>query len=102
LAVRLFQQRLVIQNLSNALIAQLLAELRFSFKMVQLPHNHRNWMGPYAITLEIVTTILLWVRLISRFSTKKLGVDDLFITIAWAVAIGHTVMLLVGEYSEGN
>lgn len=45
-------------------------------------------MPAYAITIEIVTTLLLAIRLLSRVNRTggKLGLDDVFITIAWAIA----------------
>jgi hypothetical protein len=51
-------------------------------------HEKRTWMPAYAITLEIVTTLLLSIRLLSRVNRTggRLGLDDVFITIAWAIA----------------
>lgn len=45
-------------------------------------------MPVYALTIQIVTTLLLTIRLISRVNGTggRFGFDDVFITIAWAIA----------------
>jgi len=68
--------------------------------MEKLPYDQHDCMGPYAITLEIVATLLLWVRLISRFWTKKLGLDDLFILIGWIFGIAGITITLLGGCRE--
>jgi hypothetical protein len=49
-------------------------------------------MPIYAITIEVITTVLLGVRLISRFNKLggRLGLDDIFIVLGWIVAVAMT------------
>jgi hypothetical protein len=55
-------------------------------------------MPPFAITIEVFTTILLAIRLWSRFQRTggRLGLDDLFISIAWALATVGVGFILLG------
>ena len=59
----------------------------------------REWMPAYVITFQVVTTLLLGVRLISRF--KKLGgglgLDDLFIGIAWTISVASMAASIYSE-----
>lgn len=63
-----------------------------------LSHESREWLPAYFIPLEFFTTILLGVRLLSRFQWEKsrLGLDDLFITMAWAIGVVNTSLSLDG------
>jgi hypothetical protein len=56
-------------------------------------------MPIYAITIEATTTILLIIRLVSRFSRvgSRLGLDDAFITISWAIASANIVLTVLGR-----
>jgi hypothetical protein len=59
------------------------------------PHPvRRRWLPAYAITIEAVTTILLAIRLASRF--KKLGgrpgFDDVFVFLGWAAGLAVTIL----------
>jgi hypothetical protein len=64
------------------------------------PHR-RTWMTPYAVTIEIVTTVLLGVRLGSRISTLggRPGIDDVLITGGWLVGLGLTIIVIYGLFS---
>jgi peptidoglycan/LPS O-acetylase OafA/YrhL len=59
-------------------------------------HERRTWMPAYALTIGVVTTLLLAVRLFSRVTRAggRWGVDDVFITIAWAVATASVGVLV--------
>jgi hypothetical protein len=63
--------------------------------------GRRTWMLPFGLTIEIVTTLLLAVRLISR--SKRLGgnpgFDDVLIVIAWLLGLGMTICCIYGEHS---
>jgi hypothetical protein len=57
-------------------------------------HEQRNWLPAYTITLCAAATILLWIRLLSRWQLLKcqqpagrFGIDDLFIALAWALSM---------------
>jgi hypothetical protein len=58
-------------------------------------------MTPYAISIEIVTTLLLGIRLTSRISKfgGQLGLDDILILIAWTIGFGMTVFIIHGKTS---
>lgn len=54
-------------------------------------------MPAIAVTIEVVTTILLWVRVANRFVTKsRLGFDDYLIIVAWFLGVLVTVTVLLG------
>jgi hypothetical protein len=52
-----------------------------------LSHAQRNWMPAFAIPVQAVTTVLLFIRLLSRFHRNggQIGLDDLFIFLAWVL-----------------
>lgn len=63
-------------------------------------HEERNWLPAYAITIQAITTALLSIRLISRVrSGGQAGLDDAFITIAWALGTGLIVVVLLGSFN---
>jgi hypothetical protein len=63
-------------------------------------NGRRTWMLPFGLTIEIVSTLLLGIRLISR--SKRLGgspgLDDILITIGWLLGLGMVICCIYGEY----
>jgi hypothetical protein len=47
--------------------------------------ERRTWFVPYAITLEVVTTVIVGARLFARFKRDagRPGLDDVLMVIAW-------------------
>ncbi|KIW00067.1 uncharacterized protein PV09_08410 [Verruconis gallopava] len=67
-----------------------------------LDHRQKHSMPAIAITIQVVTTALLWTRVASRFATRsQLGIDDAFIVIAWVLGIGLTIVVLLGTEKYG-
>jgi len=64
-----------------------------------LNHDRKTAMPALAVSIEVVTTVLLWMRIASRFTTAKstLGLDDALIFAAWITGVGLTVALLLGQ-----
>jgi hypothetical protein len=61
-------------------------------------HSERNWLPAYALTIQIVVTFLVWVRLISRFSTNgRPGFDDVLIFLAWILGTAVTAACILCE-----
>ena len=62
----------------------------------------RTWMPPYAITIEVITTSLLAIRLASRFKHLggRPGLDDVFVTTAWVLGIGMTIAVCYSMYNK--
>ena len=62
--------------------------------------GRRTWMLPFGLTIEIVSTILLGIRLISR--SKRLGgspgLDDALIVLGWAGGLGVVICCIYGEH----
>jgi hypothetical protein len=62
--------------------------------------GRRTWMLPFGLTIEIISTLLLGVRLISRF--KRIGgspgFDDALITIGWLLGLGMVICCIYGEH----
>ena len=58
-------------------------------------------MPALAVSIEVVTSVLLWMRIGSRLTTthNTLGVDDLLIFAAWITGLGLTVAVLLGMCS---
>jgi hypothetical protein len=58
-------------------------------------------MPVYALTIQVVMTVLLGIRLISRFQRMggRLGLDDAFISMAWIIGTAGVVLTLLGELS---
>jgi hypothetical protein len=67
--------------------------------ITSLPHNQRNWMPAYASIIFGATTFLLGIRLFTRFQGRggSFGVDDVFITIAWALLAAMVALLIIGK-----
>jgi hypothetical protein len=63
------------------------------------PHR-RTWFTPYAVTIEILTTVLLGIRLGSRISKLggRPGLDDILITFGWLVGLGLTIVSIYGLF----
>ncbi|KAF1983648.1 hypothetical protein K402DRAFT_338074, partial [Aulographum hederae CBS 113979] len=64
----------------------------------------RRWMPAYAITVQVITTLLLGVRIISRTLRlkTKTGLDDLFIVIAWPYCLQQlSLMTTLGTEKYG-
>jgi hypothetical protein len=63
-----------------------------------LPHDRRTWMPAYAIPLQVLTTILLGIRMLSRFSRSsgRLGLDDGFLIIGWVLSTAAGSLVIVG------
>jgi hypothetical protein len=59
-------------------------------------------MLPFGLTIEIVSTVLLGIRLISR--TRRLGgapgLDDILIVLAWLLGLAMTICCIYGEYTR--
>jgi urea transporter len=70
--------------------------------MDSLSHEQRNWLPAYTITLCVAASVLLCIRLASRLHILKcqqtagqFGIDDLFITIAWALSIAWSALIVI-------
>jgi hypothetical protein len=52
----------------------------------------REWMPAYAISIQVVTSVLLGIRLVSRFNVLggRLGLDDIFVVFGWVLAVAMT------------
>jgi hypothetical protein len=61
--------------------------------------QQRNWMPEYALTIQIITTFLLWTRIISRFMTRgQVGFDDVLIFLAWILGTALTILVLLCKF----
>jgi hypothetical protein len=65
-----------------------------------LDHTRRGWMPAYAITIQVITTLLLGIRLISRVKGVggRVGIDDVLIFFAWLFGLGLTVLIIDCEF----
>jgi hypothetical protein len=56
-------------------------------------------MPAYASIIFGTTTFLLGIRLFTRFQGRggSFGVDDVFITIAWALLAAMVALLIIGK-----
>jgi hypothetical protein len=65
--------------------------------MNSLPHNERNWMPAYGSVILCTTTVLLGIRIHSRFqgTSGKLGFDDALIVIGWALAASSAGLIII-------
>ncbi|KAF2666398.1 hypothetical protein BT63DRAFT_57742 [Microthyrium microscopicum] len=65
--------------------------------------GRREWMLPFALVIEIVTTVLLVIRIFSRISKLggQAGVDDILIVIAWLLGAGVTACCIYGSKRLG-
>jgi hypothetical protein len=67
------------------------------------PHPvRRQWMPPYAITIEVITTALLIIRLCSRWNKLggRAGIDDVFVTTGWFLGLVATAGICYSEISK--
>lgn len=66
------------------------------YGVAELDHSRHNYLPPLVITIQIVTTLLLWIRLVSRLQRTdgRPGVDDILIFIAWVLGSALTVIVL--------
>jgi hypothetical protein len=63
--------------------------------------QERNWMPEYALTVQIITTFLLWTRVLNRFTTRgQVGFDDVLIFLAWVLGTALTILVLLCMLSE--
>jgi hypothetical protein len=69
---------------------------------VYLP-GKRTWMPAYAISIQVFTTVLLGVRLASRFKRHggRPGMDDLFIVLAWLLGLLLTTLAVYASIHLG-
>jgi hypothetical protein len=70
--------------------------------MGSLSHEQRNWLPAYTVTLCVAASVLLCIRLLSRWhllqcqqTAGRFGIDDLFITIAWALSLAWSVLIVI-------
>jgi hypothetical protein len=68
-----------------------------------LDHSRRGWMPEYAITIQVVTTLLLAIRLTSRINRigASVGLDDVLILFAWLFGLALTVLIVYCEFLHG-
>lgn len=65
-----------------------------------LDHSERNWLPAYALTIQIVVTFLVWVRIISRLTTNgRAGFDDVLIFFAWILGTLMTAACILCMYT---
>jgi hypothetical protein len=62
--------------------------------------DRRTWFTPYAVVVEIITTVLLGIRLGSRISKLggRPGIDDVLITGGWLIGLGLTIVTIYGSF----
>jgi hypothetical protein len=67
--------------------------------MDTLPHDTRQWMPAYALTMEVATTLLLGTRLYSRLrhAAGSPGLDDVFITLSWITSTVSIALIIEGK-----
>ncbi|KAF2396765.1 hypothetical protein EJ06DRAFT_482660, partial [Trichodelitschia bisporula] len=59
-------------------------------------------MAGFAVPIQILTTALVGIRIASRMTTKgNLGLDDVFIIVAWILGTALTVLVLLATYKYG-
>jgi hypothetical protein len=61
--------------------------------------ERRAWLPAYVISIQVVTTILLWIRIGGRLtgkSTSGLGIDDVLIVIAWILGTTLAALAILG------
>jgi hypothetical protein len=61
--------------------------------------ERRAWLPAYVISIQVVTTILLWIRIGGRLagkSTSGLGIDDFLIVIAWILGTTLAALAVLG------
>jgi hypothetical protein len=67
--------------------------------MDDLSHKKREWLPAYLISTQVIATVLLGIRLLSRIQWKGggLGLDDLFITLGWVISTANTGLAIYGS-----
>lgn len=70
--------------------------------MDTLSHARREWLPTYLIAITVTTTVLLCLRIISRFQWRggRLGLDDLFIVIGWCFSTAGTGVSIQGIFAR--
>jgi len=65
--------------------------------------ERRTWLPAYAITIQVVTTVLLAIRIISRLNKLggRPGMDDVFIVLAWILGLVLTILIVYGAIHLG-
>jgi hypothetical protein len=64
-------------------------------------HSQRNWMPSFAIPIQVLTTLLLGIRLLNRITTRGLfGLDDILIVLAWILGTALTGLVLLGMHGR--
>jgi hypothetical protein len=84
---------------NNALTAYLyFNSITASMSGYGVSHEVRPWMPVYGIIIQVVTTVLLAIRLLSRFhrSGGQLGIDDLLIAIGGILGMAMTIVVILG------
>ena len=66
-----------------------------------ISHEQRNWMIAFVLPIQIVATILLWIRLLSRFhrSGGQPGFDDVLLFVGWVLGTCLSATVLLGMAS---
>lgn len=66
-----------------------------------ISHEQRNWMIALVLPIQIVTTLLLWIRLLSRFhrSGGQPGFDDVLVFVGWVLGTSLSATVLLGMAS---
>jgi TRAP-type C4-dicarboxylate transport system permease small subunit len=69
-----------------------------------LNHDRKTAMPALAVSIEVVTTVLLFMRISSRFTNghSTIGVDDVLIVLAWITGLGLTIAVLLGEHPRSG
>jgi hypothetical protein len=61
--------------------------------------ERRAWLPAYVISIQVVTTILLLIRIGGRLAGKlasRLGIDDVLIVIAWILGTTLAALAILG------
>jgi hypothetical protein len=63
-----------------------------------LNHDVKTEMLPIAITIQVLTTLVLFLRIAFRFVTPKntFGLDDALIFSGWLLGLGLTISVCLG------
>lgn len=69
-----------------------------------LNHDRKTALPALAVSIEVVTTVLLFMRIGSRFTAghSTIGVDDVLIFLAWITGLGLTIAVLLGAFQDLN
>ena len=68
------------------------------FDLIMYSHEQRNWMIAFVLPIQTLTTLLLWIRILSRFhrSGDLLGFDDILVFVGWVFGTGLSAAVLLG------